>query len=403
MVQREVADRFFAQPGTKEYGAVSVLVQLAAERTGFHPVSRTVFRPQPNVDSALVAFRRTELPADYAAREGGRHGCVRPPAQDAPELARAGRARVARAGGRGAGRDRPSRRDPRRGARARGVRRAREGLADEPCARAGQGQPRARRRPAARRRQARGPDRPAADRPRRPDRARRGDRAPGRGLPGRHARRGRRSASSPAAPASSRTGACGSRSGSRSPPGSAAAAPTPRRRFGSPTRRCPSRCRPRSCTALAAQIGADVPFFLADGPQLGSGDGSELEPLDLPQDFWVVVLLPHGAAKTSTADVYAAFDARTDVGRLRRAAAGAPRRARRRRSGPRDLAALPPNDLASSPLAEEIRAAGAFRADVSGAGPALYGLFHHRRDADAARRALGRLGRTWLAAPAWYG
>jgi 16S rRNA (adenine1518-N6/adenine1519-N6)-dimethyltransferase len=65
MVQREVADRFFAQPGTKEYGSVSVLVQLAAERTGFHPVSRTVFRPQPNVDSALVAFRRRELPADY--------------------------------------------------------------------------------------------------------------------------------------------------------------------------------------------------------------------------------------------------------------------------------------------------------------------------------------------------
>jgi 16S rRNA (adenine1518-N6/adenine1519-N6)-dimethyltransferase len=59
MVQREVADRFFAAPGTKAYGAVSVLVQLAAERTGFHPVSREVFRPRPNVDSALVAFRRT--------------------------------------------------------------------------------------------------------------------------------------------------------------------------------------------------------------------------------------------------------------------------------------------------------------------------------------------------------
>jgi 16S rRNA (adenine1518-N6/adenine1519-N6)-dimethyltransferase len=66
MVQREVADRFFASPGTKAYGAVSVLVQLAAKRTGFHPVSRTVFRPQPNVDSALVAFRRTKLPAEYA-------------------------------------------------------------------------------------------------------------------------------------------------------------------------------------------------------------------------------------------------------------------------------------------------------------------------------------------------
>jgi len=66
MVQREVADRFFARPSTKAYGAVSVLVQLATERTGFHPVSRTVFRPRPNVDSALVAFRRRELPDDFS-------------------------------------------------------------------------------------------------------------------------------------------------------------------------------------------------------------------------------------------------------------------------------------------------------------------------------------------------
>jgi 16S rRNA (adenine1518-N6/adenine1519-N6)-dimethyltransferase len=66
MVQREVADRFFAAPATKAYGAVSVLVQLAAERTGFHPVARTAFRPRPNVDSALVAFTRRELPPDFA-------------------------------------------------------------------------------------------------------------------------------------------------------------------------------------------------------------------------------------------------------------------------------------------------------------------------------------------------
>ena len=65
MVQREVADRLFAEPSTKAYGAVSVLVQLAADRTGFHPVSRTVFRPRPNVDSALVAFRRKPLPSNY--------------------------------------------------------------------------------------------------------------------------------------------------------------------------------------------------------------------------------------------------------------------------------------------------------------------------------------------------
>ncbi len=59
MVQREVADRFFAEPGTRSYGAVSVLIRLTAARTGTHPVARTVFRPPPNVDSTLVAFERT--------------------------------------------------------------------------------------------------------------------------------------------------------------------------------------------------------------------------------------------------------------------------------------------------------------------------------------------------------
>jgi 4-diphosphocytidyl-2-C-methyl-D-erythritol kinase len=153
---------------------------------------------------------------------------------------------------------------------------------------------------------------------------------------------------------------------------------------------------------LAAGLGADVPFFLTAGPQLGSGDGSELEPLDLPQDFWVVLLLPRGAAKQSTASVYTAFDERGGAEgweTRRRALLESLSRVRR----PRDLAALPPNDLASSPLAEELLAAGAFRADVTGAGPVLYGLFHHRADARAAQKALRRFGRTWLTAPAWYG
>jgi 4-diphosphocytidyl-2-C-methyl-D-erythritol kinase len=153
---------------------------------------------------------------------------------------------------------------------------------------------------------------------------------------------------------------------------------------------------------LAAALGADVPFFLADGPQLGAGDGGELSPLDLPQDYWVVLLLPRGAAKASTAAVYEAFDRRDGAaGWEERRAALLDALARVER--PRDLAALPPNDLASSPLAAELLAAGAFRADVTGAGPTLYGLFHHRVAARSARRALRRLGRTWIAAPAWYG
>lgn len=58
MVQREIADRMFAGPSTPAYGAVSVLMQLACERTDLHPVGRAVFDPPPRVDSALVAFRR---------------------------------------------------------------------------------------------------------------------------------------------------------------------------------------------------------------------------------------------------------------------------------------------------------------------------------------------------------
>ena len=66
-----------------------------------------------------------------------------------------------------------------------------------------------------------------------------------------------------------------------------------------------------------------------------------------------------------------------------------------------DLAALPPNDLVSSPVVEEMRAAGAFRADVTGAGPAVYGLFRSRNAAEEAERLLGGLGRTWATAPEW--
>jgi len=154
--------------------------------------------------------------------------------------------------------------------------------------------------------------------------------------------------------------------------------------------------------AIAATVGADVPFFLVDGPQLGAGDGTTLTPLELPQDYWVVLGVPRAVQKQSTAAVYAAFDARDGVTgwKERRAAVfDAVGRVRR----PRDLAALPPNDLASSPFADELRELGAFRADVSGAGPAVYGLFHHEAAAKAAKRALKRVGDAWLTAPAWYG
>ena len=123
MVQREVADRFFADPSTKAYGAVSVLVQLVTEKTGFHPVSRSVFRPQPNVDSALVAFTPDRAARGLSPTSSGSSKPPLPIAARRFRTPRARRGRRAGACGGGAGDDRPSAGDPRRSARAAGVHR----------------------------------------------------------------------------------------------------------------------------------------------------------------------------------------------------------------------------------------------------------------------------------------
>jgi 16S rRNA (adenine1518-N6/adenine1519-N6)-dimethyltransferase len=58
MVQREIADRLRARPGSRTYGAPSVLIQLACEIELLRTVDRAVFRPRPRVDSALLRLRR---------------------------------------------------------------------------------------------------------------------------------------------------------------------------------------------------------------------------------------------------------------------------------------------------------------------------------------------------------
>ncbi len=69
MVQREVADRWLAQPGDPAYGSPSVMVQLAAAPTFRRNVGREVFVPRPRVDSALVVLRRTGPGADPVLRD----------------------------------------------------------------------------------------------------------------------------------------------------------------------------------------------------------------------------------------------------------------------------------------------------------------------------------------------
>jgi 4-diphosphocytidyl-2-C-methyl-D-erythritol kinase len=157
-------------------------------------------------------------------------------------------------------------------------------------------------------------------------------------------------------------------------------------------------------TSLAAEVGADVPFFLTPGPKLAEGAGERLRPLDLPQDYWILLALPRLARKRSTADVYRSFDEAGAGGDFeeRRAALAESLVSVRR---PRDFAAFPLNDLAVAagrpPLVDELLERGAFRADVSGAGPAVYALFHHRAEAERAARRLRTRARSWVVAPVW--
>ncbi|MFH1834166.1 MAG: 16S rRNA (adenine(1518)-N(6)/adenine(1519)-N(6))-dimethyltransferase RsmA [bacterium] len=60
MVQREVAERMAAAPGTKAYGVLSVWVQLYAKIVRVRSLSRSIFYPQPRVDSSLVVLQRLD-------------------------------------------------------------------------------------------------------------------------------------------------------------------------------------------------------------------------------------------------------------------------------------------------------------------------------------------------------
>jgi 16S rRNA (adenine1518-N6/adenine1519-N6)-dimethyltransferase len=64
MVQREVGERLVARPGDEQYGAVSIRVAYRAEGRLVRRVARSVFWPQPNVDSVLVSLARRPPPVD---------------------------------------------------------------------------------------------------------------------------------------------------------------------------------------------------------------------------------------------------------------------------------------------------------------------------------------------------
>jgi len=96
MVQREVAERMMAHPGTKAYGAYTVKLALLARATGSFAVSRSSFLPPPRVDSTVIRLDRREEGAGAADSAGAEAGAkVKAPGYVVATDAGAGYATVA--------------------------------------------------------------------------------------------------------------------------------------------------------------------------------------------------------------------------------------------------------------------------------------------------------------------
>ena len=292
MVQREIGERLFAEPGSKAYGAVSVLVQLACERIGGRSVSRHVFVPQPRVDSMLVAFRRRPgfvFGPDWEWTGRVVHGAFahrRKTLQNSLRLAGlpAPPADIAEL--------RAEQLTPERLGRL-----ARE-LAGVIAARPREGQPVPAGGAAAKRRLPPADDALPGHRPLRRARARGGARDGGRGVPGRHAGRHgalaalgetRRVVLRKRIPVAAGLGG-----------GSSDAAAVLRALRGDRD--------PNELHAIARALGADVPFFLTGAEAgFGTGRGDRIQPLpEFPRGH-AFVLVPSDRG-LATAEVFAACE-----------------------------------------------------------------------------------------------
>ncbi len=334
---------------TKAYGAVSVLVQLATRAQPASTASRARSSGRGRTSSRRWSRSSARAPGLPAGAEAARRGVLRPPPQDARELARARRGRCPRAGARR--RSSALGLDPALRAEELAAARRSSPLADELCV--------DRRARATRRSTSASPSARCAPTA---------------------CTRSRRSCSASISPTRSRSspraelrveGFAADTLVRRALEAVAAAAGVEPALAGAdrqahPRRRGPRRrqlrrrdrapARERSCSArrssraalaaLARSLGSDVPFFLEPGPKLATGDGTTLEPLDLPQDYAVVLLLPGGEQKAVDRERLRPLRRRRGL----RGAGSARCAGSRRRAGAPTSPRCPGNDLACSPL-----------------------------------------------------
>ncbi len=333
----------------------------------------------------------SSVPDAYARVKSVVDGGVRAPAEDAPELARARRSGRRDRAVAALERDRPAGQRAGRGARAGRVRGADEGARSEARRGDGEDQPRARRRTAPSRRQARGRHRLPARRTRGSHRCGAGAADLGRRVRRRHARA--RCAHDPRR--GRRHDGRVRRDDPEAHPGRGGARRRQLRRGDrAPAReraRWTSRCRRSVCTSSLPASAPTSRSSSATGRSSGEATGRRWSrsisrrTTGCSSSIRTARRRPRRGTSTRAFDARAGdrgFAARRD--RLREALTAVRR--------PRDLAHLPPNDLASSPVVSELSELGAFRADVTGAGPAVYGLFLHGADARAAEARMRSAG-----------
>lgn len=138
-------------------------------------------------------------------------------------------------------------------------------------------------------------------------------------------------------------------------------------------------CSDAELAEFALQLGSDVPFFLCGGCALGQGRGEQLTPLPAPEQTWFVLVVPKLLLPRKTASLYAALRPEDFSSGARVLAQARQLTAHRNLDDTllangfaRALYALAP-ELAEIPAI--MRAAGARKVSISGAGPTHYAVF----------------------------